>query len=199
MGWNYALLWLVSLPLEIIAASITISFWEGSRGIDPTVWVTIFFVAITVINLFGVKGTCINQPRKPLGKHASDSKNRIWRSRIHLLDHQGHRRDCFHHPRHNHRLWRRPRRRQRIPWSPDVVRARSLQQRLQRSLQRVHHGSLRILRNRTRRSRGGRDAKPKNRTAQSHQAGLLANPPVLHGIAHYRRIAGSVQRPSSSW
>jgi len=58
MGWNYALLWLVSLPLEIIAASITISFWEGSRGIDPTVWVTIFFVAITVINLFGVKGTC---------------------------------------------------------------------------------------------------------------------------------------------
>jgi amino acid permease len=58
MGWNYALLWLVSLPLEIIAASITISFWEGSRGIDPTVWVTIFFVAITVINLFGVKGLC---------------------------------------------------------------------------------------------------------------------------------------------
>jgi amino acid permease len=58
MGWNYALLWLVSLPLEIIAASITISFWEGSRDIDPTVWVTIFFVAITVINLFGVKGTC---------------------------------------------------------------------------------------------------------------------------------------------
>jgi amino acid transporter len=56
MGWNYALLWLVSLPLEIIAASITIGFWEGSRDINPTVWVTIFFVAITVINLFGVKG-----------------------------------------------------------------------------------------------------------------------------------------------
>jgi len=59
MGWNYALLWLVSLPLEIIAASITIGFWEGSRDINPTVWVTIFFVAITVINLFGVKGMCI--------------------------------------------------------------------------------------------------------------------------------------------
>jgi len=63
MGWNYALLWLVSLPLEIIAASITISFWEGSRDIDPTVWVTIFFVVITVINLFGVKGTCNIQSR----------------------------------------------------------------------------------------------------------------------------------------
>jgi amino acid transporter len=56
MGWNYALLWLVSLPLEIIAASITIGFWEGSKDINPTVWVAIFFVAITVINLFGVKG-----------------------------------------------------------------------------------------------------------------------------------------------
>lgn len=56
MGWNYALLWLVSLPLEIIAASITISFWDGAKGIDPTVWVAVFFVAITVINLFGVKG-----------------------------------------------------------------------------------------------------------------------------------------------
>jgi amino acid transporter len=59
MGWNYALLWLVSLPLEIIAASITIGFWEGSKDINPTVWVTIFFVVITVINLFGVKGTCL--------------------------------------------------------------------------------------------------------------------------------------------
>ncbi|GAB7328875.1 hypothetical protein MBLNU13_g00746t1 [Cladosporium sp. NU13] len=56
MGWNYALLWLVSLPLEIIAASITIGFWDGASNINPTVWVTIFFVAITVINLFGVKG-----------------------------------------------------------------------------------------------------------------------------------------------
>jgi amino acid transporter len=61
MGWNYALLWLVSLPLEIIAASITIGYWEGSRDINPTVWVTIFFVAITVINLFGVKGTYLTK------------------------------------------------------------------------------------------------------------------------------------------
>jgi amino acid transporter len=67
MGWNYALLWLVSLPLEIIAASITISFWEGSRDINPTVWVTIFFVAITVINLFGVKGKCFKILQVTLG------------------------------------------------------------------------------------------------------------------------------------
>ena len=65
MGWNYALLWLVSLPLEIIAASITITFWEGSRDINPTVWVTIFFVAITVINLFGVKGMYLAKSPQP--------------------------------------------------------------------------------------------------------------------------------------
>ena len=107
MGWNYALLWLVSLPLEIIAASITISFWEGSRDIDPTVWVTIFFVTITVINLFGVKGTYnIRFFDSALGNGPSDLRNRLWRSRIRVLDHQGHRCDCIYHPWHHYRLWR---------------------------------------------------------------------------------------------
>ncbi|KAF2751926.1 AAT family amino acid transporter [Sporormia fimetaria CBS 119925] len=56
MAWNYALAWLVALPLEIVAASITMSFWEGSRDVNRTVWVTIFFITIAAINLFGVKG-----------------------------------------------------------------------------------------------------------------------------------------------
>jgi amino acid transporter len=74
MGWNYALSWLVTLPLEIVAASITMSFWDGARDVDQAVWVTIYLVLIiryaqsvrlrnskwklTVdsINLFGVKG-----------------------------------------------------------------------------------------------------------------------------------------------
>lgn len=54
MGWNYALQWLVVLPLEIIAASITINFWNSS--VDHAVWVSIFLVLIIGINLFGVKG-----------------------------------------------------------------------------------------------------------------------------------------------
>lgn len=54
MGWNYALQWLVVLPLEIIAASITINFWNSN--VDHAVWVTIFLVLIIGINLFGVKG-----------------------------------------------------------------------------------------------------------------------------------------------
>ncbi|KAF2692050.1 AAT family amino acid transporter [Lentithecium fluviatile CBS 122367] len=56
MAWNYALSWLVALPLEIVAASITLSFWEGARGVNPAVWVTIFLIVIISINLFGVRG-----------------------------------------------------------------------------------------------------------------------------------------------
>lgn len=54
MGWNYALQWLVVLPLEIIAASITINFWDD--GINHAIFVTIFLIIIISINLFGVKG-----------------------------------------------------------------------------------------------------------------------------------------------
>ncbi|MCJ1282057.1 glyceraldehyde-3-phosphate dehydrogenase 1 [Xylographa opegraphella] len=54
MGWNYALQWLVVLPLEVVAASITIDYW-GSP-ISNAVWVTVFLFVIIAINLFGVKG-----------------------------------------------------------------------------------------------------------------------------------------------
>ncbi|GAD94074.1 amino acid permease (Gap1), putative [Paecilomyces variotii No. 5] len=54
MGWNYALQWLVVLPLEIVAASITIDYW-GSP-VSNAAWVAIFWVVIVSINLFGVRG-----------------------------------------------------------------------------------------------------------------------------------------------
>jgi amino acid transporter len=54
MGWNYALQWLVVLPLEIVSASITIDYW-GS-GISNAAWVSIFLVLVILINLFGVQG-----------------------------------------------------------------------------------------------------------------------------------------------
>lgn len=53
---SYALNWLVTLPLEITAASITLQFWDGSRNINPAAWVTIFLVVIICINFFGVRG-----------------------------------------------------------------------------------------------------------------------------------------------
>jgi yeast amino acid transporter len=54
--YSYALQWLVTLPLEIVAASITISYWEGARSVNPAAWVTIFLFLIIAINFFGVRG-----------------------------------------------------------------------------------------------------------------------------------------------
>ncbi|RAL60313.1 hypothetical protein DID88_000089 [Monilinia fructigena] len=49
MGWNYAIQWLVVLPLEIVAASITLSYWPGAASTNSAAWVTIFFVIAAVI------------------------------------------------------------------------------------------------------------------------------------------------------
>ena len=54
MGWNYAMQWLVALPLEIVAAALTVKYWGSSAS--PAAWVAIFLVLIVGINLFGVKG-----------------------------------------------------------------------------------------------------------------------------------------------
>ena len=53
---SYALSWLVTLPLEIVAASITVGYWSGAQSVNPAAWVTIFLVVIISINLFGVRG-----------------------------------------------------------------------------------------------------------------------------------------------
>lgn len=61
MGWNYVMNWLVILPFELTAAGITIGFWtdpdnSGNPTVNVGVWITIFLVMVTIINLFGVKG-----------------------------------------------------------------------------------------------------------------------------------------------
>ena len=48
--------WLAVLPLEIIAASITINFWDSNQQYNHAIFVTIFLAVIISINLFGVKG-----------------------------------------------------------------------------------------------------------------------------------------------
>lgn len=54
LGWNYWLQWSTTISLELVTASITIKFWTESVNSDY--FVLIFFVLITLINLFGVKG-----------------------------------------------------------------------------------------------------------------------------------------------
>ncbi|KAF2016046.1 amino acid permease [Aaosphaeria arxii CBS 175.79] len=55
MGWNYALQWLVVLPLEIVAATYTIEYWNHGH-VSNNAFVALFLVLIVIINLFGVKG-----------------------------------------------------------------------------------------------------------------------------------------------
>ncbi len=54
MGRSYALQWLSVLPLEIIAASLTIGYWNDK--LTKAIFVTIFLTTIVLINMFGVKG-----------------------------------------------------------------------------------------------------------------------------------------------
>ena len=54
MSWNYALAWLISLPIELVAAAITVNYWNDS--INSAAWVAIFYIMILLINILGVKG-----------------------------------------------------------------------------------------------------------------------------------------------
>lgn len=54
IGWNYALFWVIVLPLELVASSMTIQFWKSD--INSVVWVVIFYVFIMGLNLCGNKG-----------------------------------------------------------------------------------------------------------------------------------------------
>ncbi|OWB81803.1 hypothetical protein B5S33_g422 [[Candida] boidinii] len=54
MAWNYALGWLTTLPLELVAASITIDYWNSD--INSAAWVSIFYFLIFFINVFGIRG-----------------------------------------------------------------------------------------------------------------------------------------------
>lgn len=58
-GWNYAMFWVVVLPLELVAASLAIEFWNSS--INTVVWVAIFYVLILGLNLFGTAGFAMTE------------------------------------------------------------------------------------------------------------------------------------------
>jgi amino acid transporter len=54
MGWDYAISWLTVLPFELTAASLTIQFWR--TDINVGVWIAVFLVVLSVIQIFGVRG-----------------------------------------------------------------------------------------------------------------------------------------------
>lgn len=55
LNTNYMMQWLVVLPLEIVAASITVNYW-GTPQKYRDGFVALFYVVIVIINFFGVKG-----------------------------------------------------------------------------------------------------------------------------------------------
>lgn len=54
-NFNYALQWLVILPLEIVSASITVNYWGTPKKYRDG-FVALFWLVIVSINMFGVKG-----------------------------------------------------------------------------------------------------------------------------------------------
>ncbi|KAK3683417.1 amino-acid permease inda1 [Podospora appendiculata] len=54
MGWNYVFQWAIVLPLELTVCSVTIKYWDKETSVG--VWITVFLVAIIVVNIFGTLG-----------------------------------------------------------------------------------------------------------------------------------------------
>ncbi|CAK7905018.1 amino-acid permease Gap1p [[Candida] anglica] len=54
VGWNYFMQFLVLLPLELVAASITIKYWNHT--INSDIFVLIFWFSVLFITLLGVRG-----------------------------------------------------------------------------------------------------------------------------------------------
>jgi amino acid transporter len=54
MGWNYVFQWAIVLPLELTVCGMTVQYWNPD--INVGVWITVFLVAIIIINVFGTLG-----------------------------------------------------------------------------------------------------------------------------------------------
>lgn len=54
MGWNYVFQWAVVLPLELTVCGLVVGYWNDS--ISVAVWITVFLVAIIIVNIFGSIG-----------------------------------------------------------------------------------------------------------------------------------------------
>jgi amino acid transporter len=56
MGWNYVFQWAIVLPLELNVAALTVHYWPGAQTVSVAGWMTIFWMFIVVINIFGTLG-----------------------------------------------------------------------------------------------------------------------------------------------
>ncbi|KAF4342160.1 amino-acid permease inda1 [Fusarium beomiforme] len=54
MGWNYVMQWAFVLPLELTVCGTVIQYWAPHTSV--AIWVSVFLVAIIIINIFGTLG-----------------------------------------------------------------------------------------------------------------------------------------------
>ncbi|POR33743.1 Amino-acid permease inda1, partial [Tolypocladium paradoxum] len=54
VGWNYLFLWSVVLPLELTVCSLVIQYWDAETSV--AIWITVFLVAVIIVNVFGSIG-----------------------------------------------------------------------------------------------------------------------------------------------
>lgn len=54
LGWNYSFQWCVTLPLELTVCAMVVKYWNAD--ISPGVWITVFLIAIIIVNIFGSIG-----------------------------------------------------------------------------------------------------------------------------------------------
>lgn len=55
VGWNYWYAEAITLPTEIVAASLLIQYWPAVADINPAVWCTVVWLGICVFNFCGVR------------------------------------------------------------------------------------------------------------------------------------------------
>jgi amino acid transporter len=56
MGWNYVFQWAIVLPLELLVAGLTVQYWEGAKDTNVAVFITVFWVFICLVNVWGTLG-----------------------------------------------------------------------------------------------------------------------------------------------
>ncbi|TFK32370.1 APC amino acid permease [Crucibulum laeve] len=56
MGWNYVFQWAVVLPLEITVAGTTVQYWKAAADVPIAAWITVFWVVILILSVFGTLG-----------------------------------------------------------------------------------------------------------------------------------------------
>ncbi|KAF5106567.1 hypothetical protein DV453_003805 [Geotrichum candidum] len=55
VGWTYFFKYIIVTPNQLTAGALVIQYWIPREKVNPGVWITIIFIIILLINLFGVK------------------------------------------------------------------------------------------------------------------------------------------------